>query len=157
MRYRRCAYTIYDHARGDGWILTAQGDSEMNDFDERVFQLVLYYTDEQRVETVETTDIDYYLRQYLDVGAQLGSYEAEHRPEADVRYDDQHRGVRMQRHAPDIMDEAGHARGLSPTIAVRAAEQFGSTWREKSKDEWQDRVRTVGAGRAERIVNAIND
>lgn len=152
---------VYDHARGDGWILTSTAPVDEWGRTERghIVPLVLYYTDEQRIETHEVRNerhsgMDTFFTQYLDIGAQLGSYPGAS-PEANVEYADQGRKVRMQRHAPDIYEAAKRARGMSETIAVRAAEEFGSTWAEKDADEWQSRVKMVGEGRANRIANAI--
>lgn len=155
----RSANTIYDHARGDGWILTAQDGLEPISGGHRI-TLVLYYTDEKRIETHEvrntkhTHGVDSFLCGYLDIGAKLGPYEGA-KPEADTEYAEQPRAVRMQRHATDLYSALGHARGLSETLAVKAAEEFGSTWAEKGKQDWQERVRGVGDGRATRITNAL--
>jgi hypothetical protein len=153
--------SIYDHARGDGWILSTS--APLDEWEEihnghRV-PVALYYTAEQRVEMHDVRNtshspLDTFYDQYLDIGAELGTYEGT-RVEAGVDYADQPRAVRMQRHAPDIYEAAKHARGMSETIALRAAEEFGSTWREKGSEEWQDRVQMVGEGRAHRIANAI--
>lgn len=154
----RSAYTIYDAARGDGWVLTAYGGREHIDGGHRI-EVILYFTGDQRVETERVRNtrhhhgVDVLLRQDLNIGAKLGPYEGA-RPEANVAYEDQPRAVRMQRHAHEIYEALGHARGMSPTIAVKAAETFGSTWAEKGADEWQDRISGVGAGRAERIAQA---
>lgn len=151
--------TIYDNARGDGWILTASGKMESVDGGHEI-EVILYYTDQQRVETYSVTSrarsngVDRLLRSNLDVGAKLGSYPGT-KPEAWTDYEDQPRAVRMQRHATDIYDALGRARGLSETLAVRAAEEFGSKWSEKDADEWQERVRMVGEGRAQRITDEL--
>jgi hypothetical protein len=152
---------IYDHARGDGWILSST--ASVDDWEQirsgHKVPLALYYTAEQRVEmhnvrNTSRSPLSTFYDQYLDIGAQLGSYEGT-RVEAYVDYADQPRAVRMQRHAPDIYEAAKGARGMSQTIALRAAEAFGSTWREKGRDEWQERVQMVGEGRADRIVSAL--
>lgn len=154
-RRPRRAWTIYDYARGDGWILTAQGDHEDTPLGIE-FEVVLYYTDKQRVRTECVRNIDTLLQQLLDVGAKLGPYEGAS-PEPYTEYDEQSRAVRMQRHATDIYEAAKGARGMSPTIAVRAAEKFGSTWAEKGAADWMDRVKGVGSGRAARIVAELDE
>lgn len=159
-RQPKSANTIYDHARGDGWILTAQGDLDPIDGGHRI-EIVLYYTDEQKVITEEVKNtrhhhgVDGFFRQFLDIGAELGPYEGA-KPEPNTDYADQPRAVRMQRHATDIYDVLGHVRGMSPTIAVRAAEEFGSTWAEKEQDDWHSRVKSVGEGRAGRFHEALH-
>jgi hypothetical protein len=152
---------IYDHARGDGWILTASAPTAEW---ERIpnghrLELVLYYTDEQCIETHEVRNTKHssastFIDQYLDIGAKLGSYPGSS-PQVGVDYEDQPRAVRMQRHATDIYQAAEEARGMSPTIALRAAEAFGSTWRDKRALAWEERVDKVGTGRASRIVEAL--
>lgn len=153
MRRRKPSTHAYDYARGDGWILTTIDGREgfgRND----LADLVLYYTDEERIETHQTRNVDTTLSQLLDIGAQLGSYPGAS-PKADIEFSDQPRAVRMQRHATDIYRATKNARGMSPTIAIRAAEEFGSAWREKGAADWMDRVKMVGSGRAARIVAAL--
>lgn len=158
MRNRKGSHTAYNYARGDGWILVA------NDHDQRAevpggheHALVLYYADEQVVETHRVKNahgrdgVDSFLRSFLDIGGKVGEYPGAS-PTADLVYEDQPRAVRMQRHATDIYRATEGARGMSPTIAIRAAETFGSKWAEKDADEWADRVQYVGEGRAERIT-----
>lgn len=84
----------------------------------------------------------------------IGEYEGSN-PEPNTPFEDQPRAVRMQRHAVDIYERLGHVRGVSATICVRAAETFGSKWDEKDADAWQDRVQSVGEGRAQRIADAL--
>lgn len=154
-RKPRSLYTIYDYARGDGWILTANGGMEKIEDGHRI-TVVLYYTDEQKVETHEvhntqhTHGVDSFLRGYLDIGAELGSYEGAN-PEPNTDFEDQPRAVRMQRHATDIYRAVGNATGVSETMAVRAAEEFGSTWDEKRGEDWAERVHQCGEGTAEAI------
>lgn len=158
-RKPRSAYTIYRNPNGDGWILTAMGDHESVSGGHR-FPLVFYYingADASECEVVtdkvinrrNVNGVDRALRSYC--GAKLAPYEGT-KPEADTRFEDQPRAVRMQRHAVDIYRTLGNARGLSETLCVRAAEEFGSTWREKDRDDWQSRVQGVGEGRANSIV-----
>lgn len=148
---------IYDHARGEGWILTATADVDEWEKTSRghIVPLVLYYTDEQTIETHEVRNengspLGTFMRQYLDIGAKLGSYPGAS-PEPYVEYSEQPRAVRMQRHASDIWRTLNGATGLSETMCVRAAEEFGSTWDEKTADDWQERVKMVGEGRANAI------
>jgi hypothetical protein len=154
-RKPRSAYTIYNHARGDGWILTAQGEMTAIDNGHRI-ELVLYYTDDQTIETHEvrntrhTHGVDSFLSGYLDIGGKLGSYPGAS-PEPNTEYSEQPRAVRMQRHATDIYATLGNATGLSETMAVRAAEEFGSTWREKRAEDWAKRVKQCGEGTANSI------
>lgn len=154
-RRPRSANTIYNHARGDGWILTAQDGMESIPNGHRI-TIVLYYTDEQRIETHEvrntkhTHGVDSFLSGYLDIGGKLGSYPGA-KPKAHTEYSEQPRAVRMQRHATDIYSAIGNAKGLSETMAVRAAEAFGSTWDEKDADAWADRVKQCGPGTANSI------
>jgi len=152
---------IYNHARGEGWILTSPAPVDEWEKTDRghIVPLVLYYTDEQRIETHDVRNephsgMDTFFTQYLDIGGKLGSYPGAN-PEANTEYAEQGRKVRMQRHAPDIYEAGKRARGMSETIALRAAEEFGSTWAEKDADEWQSRVQMVGEGRANRIANEI--
>lgn len=157
-RRPRSAYTIYRQRDGDGWILTAMDGREQISGGHR-FTLVFYYingadaseaevvTDRVR-NTKHTHGVDRALRSYC--GAKLGAYEGK-RPVADD-YAEQPRAVRMQRHAVDIYEALGNAKGLSETLCVRAAQEFGSTWREKDRDDWQNRVKGVGEGRANSIV-----
>lgn len=152
---------IYDYARGDGWILTASAPTPEWDRlpNGHRLELAVYYTDEECVKTHALRNTKYssattFIDQYLDIGAKLGSYPGAD-PQTRVDYADQPRAVRMQRHAPDIYQAAKSARGMSPTIAVRAAETFGSTWRDKDALTWKERVDKVGTGRAGRIVEAI--
>lgn len=158
---RRSANTIYDHARGDGWILTAQdGIEEIPEGHE--ITLVLYYTGEERIETHtvrntrHTSGVDSFLSGYLDVGANLGPY-AGTKPEGDTEFDDQPQSVRMQRHAHEIYDALGHARGFSETLAVKAAQEFGSTWDEKDAEEWEERIDGIGPTRAKSIGEALDN
>ena len=153
--------TIYNHVRGDGWILVGQGVHEVTD-DGIKITLVLYYTDEKYIETHEVLNskhnhgVDSLLRCYLDIGAKLGPYEGA-RPEGNTNYHKQSRAVRMQRHATDIYDTLGHVRGLSETTAVRAAETFGSSWDSKTDpSSWIRRVDSVGEVRAKRITNELS-
>lgn len=154
-RKPRSANTIYNHARGDGWILTAQDGLESIPNGHRI-TLVLYYTDEQKIETHEvrntkhTHGVDSFLSGYLDIGGKLGSYPGAS-PEANTDYADQPRAVRMQRHATDIYGTIGNATGLSETMAVRAAEEFGSKWDEKRAEDWADRVKQCGEGTANSV------
>lgn len=151
--------TIYNHARGDGWILTSTApvdEWEKTHGGHRV-PIALYYTHDQRVEMHMGTNrngspLSTFYSQYLDIGAKLGPYEGTF-VEVSVDYDDQPRAVRMQRHAPDIYQALGGARGFSETMAVRAAETFGSRWRGKHHpDDWQ-RIDGIGEGRASSIVD----
>jgi hypothetical protein len=157
----RSAYTIYDHARGDGWILTAYGDKEKIPDGHRI-ELVLYYTDEERVETHtvrntrHTHGVDSFFRGFLDIGAVLGYYESNQKPEPNTEFSEQPQGVRMQRHATDIYATLGEARGFSETMAVQAAEEFGSTWDEKGAEEWEERIPNVGATRSKAIAGVLN-
>lgn len=120
----------------------------------------MYYTDEQCIETHELRNqkrspASTFINQYLDIGAKLGSYPGAN-PQVGVVYEAQPRAVRMQRHAPDIYHAAEGARGMSPTIALRAAETFGSMWRNKGALAWKERIDKVGTGRASRIVEALD-
>lgn len=135
------------------------GDSEQVSGGHR-FELVFYYINGADASECEiTTDkvinrkrvngVDRALRSYC--GAILAPYEGT-KPDAGVPFEDQPRAVRMQRHAVDIYRTLGNAKGLSETLCVRAAQEFGSTWREKDRDDWQNRVKGVGEGRANSIV-----
>lgn len=157
---RYSANTIYDYARGPGWILSTYGDRERIEGGHRI-EIVLYYT-EGGVETHEVSNVNgrsgvsRFFDQYLDIGAQLGSYEGS-KPDARTRFSGQPQPVRMQRHAPDIYSRLGHVEGMSETIAVKAAETFGSKWSTKTDtDEWQ-RIQGVGSKRAWLFADALVD
>lgn len=151
----RSADTIYNYARGDGWILTAL-DGYKTITNGHEYNLVLYYTDEPMVEThtVRNTThhhgVDSFLSQYLDIGGTLGAYAGE-KPAANVAFDGQPTLVQAQQHATDIYSALGNARGLSETMAVRAAEQFGDEWDQKTADDWKAHVKQCGAGTASNI------
>jgi hypothetical protein len=148
---------IYDYHRGDGWILAASANVDQWEeiYNGHCIPIALYYTDEQRVETHDIHNTKYtptsaFFRQFMDIGAKLGSYPGAS-PEINTDYEDQPRAVRMQRHATDIYRTLGNAKGLSETMAVRAAEEFGAAWDEKTADDWADRVKQCGDGTANSI------
>lgn len=148
---QRSTYTIYEHPRMDGWVLTSTADT---DVDRHRATVVSYFIgSEYAVVTDELpfSRIDGYLRQY---GAIVGAYEGP-RPEPNVASHDQPRAVRMQRHGYPLYQALGHARGLSPTLAVKAAETFGSTWDEKTEAADWERVDGIGSGRADSIAEAV--
>lgn len=152
---------IYEHTETDGWLLVGHGGVESIEGGHRI-TLTFYDTEREHVATRVVTNmggngnsVDRFLRHTKERGAKLGPYEGE-QPETDTRFAEQPRAVRMQRHAPDIYDALGHVRGMSPAMALRAAEAFGSTWAEKTDAEtWQERVQSCGEGRSKRFANAL--
>lgn len=157
---RKKSHGVYNHARGDGWIVSTLGERRENErgVEPYVWEHVLYYIgssdlEDCKVVTKEVSNPGRFLASYLDVGGRMGSYTPDVEPNTDVR--DQPRHVRMARHAVDIYTELGHVRGMSPNIAMRAAEHFGSRWDETSTDDWLD-VQSVGDGRAARFANELD-
>lgn len=157
-RRQRPSRSIYRSS--DGWILSAIGEMERIS-DGHVIEVVLYHIERDGDTHITTTKVRNTSRSdgvdrlhRTRCGGKIGEYEGSN-PEPNTRFEDQPRAVRMQRHAIDIYDRLGDVRGVSPTICVRAAETFGSTWAAKDAAAWQNRVRSVGAGRAERIADAL--
>lgn len=163
VRNTKSAHTIYDHARGAGWILAASARIREADEDSLAahkIDLVLYYTGDMNVEThgiklgPHSNGVDGFLRGYLDIGTALGAYEGTHVKPNRV-YGKQQKAVRRQRHAPDIFAALSSATGFSPTMAVRAAEAWGSQWTDKtSADDWTE-LRGIGEQRGHEIERAI--
>jgi hypothetical protein len=150
---QRSAFTIYRDPRGDGWVLThSSADVETH---RAALTFYTVGTHENKVETqnVPIRRVDATLR--ARCGAKLAAYEGTY-PEPETRFEDQPRAVKRQQHAYDIYQALGHVRGLSETLCVRAAEEFGSTWADKSADDWEARVRGIGAGRASNIADALD-
>lgn len=149
---------IYRYRRGEGWIIVDVTTKDEPDYDIR-FTMTLYFIggDEPRVETYNARNPITSVRQMLDIGGRIGNNEAKTKAKPSVEYAEQPRPVRMQRHAVDIYDALENTRGVSPTLALRAAEQFGSRWAEKKGDEWQERVQGIGKGRADRIHETLHE
>jgi hypothetical protein len=159
---RKQSTAAFNYARGDGWILTNQTNRQKSDHPHHPYEwdVVLYYIgggdlEDCHVETHEgITDPGRFMGSYLDVGGKRGENVGE-RAEPNTPVREQPRAVRMKRHAVDIYDELGDVRGMSPTIALRAALTFGSKWGEKDNRAAWKGVDMVGEGRAKRFASAL--
>lgn len=148
----RHAHTIYRTSESE-WALTRYTRDVSSDDPEHGW-LVTMTIGAGGSAKIDTTRIRSFrtLRHKLNrFPAKIGPYNGKS-PKPNIAFEEQPRAVRMQRHAWDLYDTLGRARGLSESRAIVAAQTFGSTWRDKdSVSDWQ-RVDGIGAGRAEKIV-----